>query len=290
MDNLGSISSKDKKLFIFNDNECGICLEKYRLTDELNATPCLHIFHNKCIKRWLNEQIYCPKCKGNCTIENLDQVSKSIYERLIHPNIKYEIQNAIELNNFNELVAIIEEFSFCATSSVYLKQSFLQIIEQQDNLKLDRILEKLLGEDSLSVDKHENICDLLQQILAEIVQKATNMTTIISLLDYDIFLTTDDLSTVFHRCFQDRKFNALSKILNNNYGVVFSIKINVIKGVIQEDINKNNKTEIKQALEVISILKQREEYSNDISDIIIDLLEFIEKTDNNESIIEAIIQ
>jgi hypothetical protein len=246
------------------------------------------MFHNKCIGKWLNKQTYCPSCKSNCSIDDLREVSKLIYARRTVIAIENRIQNALKLNKFNELVAIIEEISFCK-SGIYLKQAFLQIVEQQDNLKLDKILEKLLGEDSLSADKYEDVCNLFKEILVKIIEKSTNFETIILLSHYEIYLTTEELTIIFNQHFRDRAFDVLSEIIKN-YNAVFPININIIKKVIQKDINKNNNIAVKQALGVLSILKQQEEYSNDISDIIIDLLEFIEKTNNNESIIEAIMQ
>jgi hypothetical protein len=288
MNNFSSISTQDKILLRFNDGKCVICLDGYKLTDKLEATPCSHIFHNKCIKEWLNKQTYCPKCKSNCAIANLYKVTKLIHERLIITEIENSIHNAIKLNKFNELVAIIEELSYCK-SSVYLKQEFQQIIEQQDHSKLNRILEKLLSEDSLSADKYEDVYNLFKEILEKTIEQPTNFETIILLFNYEIYLTTEKMTIIFNQYFWARNFDVLSEIIKN-YNAVFSIDINIIKKVIQEDINKNNNIAVKQALGVLSILKQQEEYSNDISDIIIDLLEFIEKTDNNESIIEAIMQ
>ena len=56
---------------INNDDECPICLEKIKNKETIKLN-CNHIFHKKCIKRWINEtnnnpnlDITCPLCKVN---------------------------------------------------------------------------------------------------------------------------------------------------------------------------------------------------------------------------------
>ena len=56
------------------DNEkknCVICLEDFKTGDKTIILPCIHIFHNNCIKNWLKKQNSCPICKFKINSENM---------------------------------------------------------------------------------------------------------------------------------------------------------------------------------------------------------------------------
>ena len=45
------------------DTDCSICIEAYQDSDLLRRLPCLHLFHQECIDRWLGINVRCPICK-----------------------------------------------------------------------------------------------------------------------------------------------------------------------------------------------------------------------------------
>ncbi|KAG6592112.1 E3 ubiquitin-protein ligase, partial [Cucurbita argyrosperma subsp. sororia] len=45
------------------DPECCICLVKYRDEEEVRELPCSHLFHLKCVDKWLSITSSCPLCK-----------------------------------------------------------------------------------------------------------------------------------------------------------------------------------------------------------------------------------
>eukprot|EP00929_Paragymnodinium_shiwhaense_P000385 TRINITY_DN100635_c0_g1_i1.p1 TRINITY_DN100635_c0_g1~~TRINITY_DN100635_c0_g1_i1.p1 ORF type:complete len:491 (-),score=111.70 TRINITY_DN100635_c0_g1_i1:276-1748(-) len=45
--------------------ECELCLMDYEQGDELMRLPCLHLFHNHCVKPWLQKSYTCPVCQIN---------------------------------------------------------------------------------------------------------------------------------------------------------------------------------------------------------------------------------
>ena len=47
-----------------NENPCSICLENYKLTDEILYTNCNgnHFFHKSCIRKWFQNYSRCPLC------------------------------------------------------------------------------------------------------------------------------------------------------------------------------------------------------------------------------------
>ena len=54
---------------------CIICLENFKNGDKAIILPCIHIFHNECIKKWLQTQDSCPICKHKLTRENMESTS-----------------------------------------------------------------------------------------------------------------------------------------------------------------------------------------------------------------------
>lgn len=51
--------------------DCTICLAEFSVKEKVTSLPCLHIFHNQCIKEWLKEHNVCPVCKLALNSENL---------------------------------------------------------------------------------------------------------------------------------------------------------------------------------------------------------------------------
>uniref|UniRef100_A0A8C5TQ21 Ring finger protein 122 n=1 Tax=Malurus cyaneus samueli TaxID=2593467 RepID=A0A8C5TQ21_9PASS len=41
---------------------CAVCLEDFRMKEELGVLPCQHAFHRKCLLKWLEVRCVCPMC------------------------------------------------------------------------------------------------------------------------------------------------------------------------------------------------------------------------------------
>jgi hypothetical protein len=51
---------------------CSICQENFKNNkDTISITPCEHIFHNDCLKKWFKKNILHPKCP-NCNLNMLE--------------------------------------------------------------------------------------------------------------------------------------------------------------------------------------------------------------------------
>ena len=82
--------NKDKFGDTFTDDECSICIMKYIVTDKIKVLPCKHIFHKKCIKKWLNKEDTCPLCNFDLKKEiekRKVELERHIYEEE-HPQIE----------------------------------------------------------------------------------------------------------------------------------------------------------------------------------------------------------
>ena len=48
-----------------NFEKCVVCMEKYKINDDIKTLPCFHIFHKECIEQWLKAgKDTCPICKN----------------------------------------------------------------------------------------------------------------------------------------------------------------------------------------------------------------------------------
>ena len=50
------------------DDECAICMAKYKAKDEVVQLPCegKHVFHKRCLMQWFERQPVCPTCRFDC--------------------------------------------------------------------------------------------------------------------------------------------------------------------------------------------------------------------------------
>lgn len=52
------------------DEDCPICLDGYNSQSQIILLPCLHPFHDNCIKEWLSKNVTCPICRKDINKEN----------------------------------------------------------------------------------------------------------------------------------------------------------------------------------------------------------------------------
>ena len=57
---------------IENFEKCVICMEKYKINEDIKTLPCFHIFHKDCIEQWLKAgKDTCPICKNKVNNNDL---------------------------------------------------------------------------------------------------------------------------------------------------------------------------------------------------------------------------
>ncbi|XP_052316719.1 RING finger protein 122-like [Oncorhynchus keta] len=52
----------DPKKLNLHGQTCAVCLEDFKVKDELGVLPCQHTFHRKCLVKWLEVRCVCPMC------------------------------------------------------------------------------------------------------------------------------------------------------------------------------------------------------------------------------------
>jgi len=65
-------------------DECCICLDEYKKKSKVSRLECCHIFHKKCIEKWLLEKPICPLCKFDIfediiVVEDDSDIEERIY-------------------------------------------------------------------------------------------------------------------------------------------------------------------------------------------------------------------
>ena len=66
---------------------CSICLESFTLTSDIYTTPCGHVFHYECIRKWLESgNQHCSQCRQDCTIDEIVKLYFSENESALENN------------------------------------------------------------------------------------------------------------------------------------------------------------------------------------------------------------
>ena len=72
LNNLPETQIEDVSKLDQEKKNCVICLEDFKNGDKAIILPCIHIFHNNCIKFWLKTKNTCPICKFKLTGSNIN--------------------------------------------------------------------------------------------------------------------------------------------------------------------------------------------------------------------------
>ena len=102
---------KERKIFKdiikkYEDNAlCTICLDEFKLSDEIHISKCKHIFHYKCIEESINKNSSdCPNCRSNLKTgekKNVASTNNNIYNLWnVDNNLRYD-NNINNINNMN---------------------------------------------------------------------------------------------------------------------------------------------------------------------------------------------
>jgi hypothetical protein len=51
---------------------CSVCLDEIGENDPFLITPCKHVFHDQCLRRWVDEHADCPLCRTGLPSIDID--------------------------------------------------------------------------------------------------------------------------------------------------------------------------------------------------------------------------
>ena len=54
--------------------ECSTCLESFTSKCDISTTPCGHVFHTECMRKWLINEKSCPQCRKPCTEKQMIKI------------------------------------------------------------------------------------------------------------------------------------------------------------------------------------------------------------------------
>lgn len=57
-------------------DDCSICLEEFKCRQHCRKFGCSHVFHKKCIDKWLTKNTQCPVCRA--CVQPLQPITRSI--------------------------------------------------------------------------------------------------------------------------------------------------------------------------------------------------------------------
>ena len=135
----------NEKINFNNCDSCSICCENFTLgKSEVSITPCSHVFHYKCIIKWVNEKNKDPNCP-NCNYKFIEYMNNPIKKSQIkRKRIDYDENKTNAINMKNIIDIDIDEgemkrnYSEDLPSSEYLRIKVLPknknfIIENKEN-------------------------------------------------------------------------------------------------------------------------------------------------------------
>ncbi|KAL5722837.1 RING-type E3 ubiquitin transferase [Ranunculus cassubicifolius] len=73
-----SIQALRKVVFTEDDKEkeCAICLDELEIGGEGKEMPCMHMYHEKCIEKWLGIHGSCPVCRHEIPMDGKQSMKK----------------------------------------------------------------------------------------------------------------------------------------------------------------------------------------------------------------------
>ena len=127
---------------------CSICLESFTLTSDIYTTPCGHVFHYECIRKWLESESHqlgiqnCPQCREKCAINETIRLCFS--------------ENDLALDENNSCTQLQSE-------NLRLQQEVIALKSREVDAN-QRYVDKLLNQDLL--DQIQENMNLLKEVNA----------------------------------------------------------------------------------------------------------------------------
>ena len=137
---------------------CSICQEHVNFcNEEISVLNCGHLYHQSCLRRWLDTSSTCPECRS--------AVARNNFVQKIYPSIAEGTYVAYKgsSDKTKNILKVYED------TTKNLQKMFTERIEdiEKENLKLKEDLEKFLTEKNLVDNKNVKLTRDLQKCLDE---------------------------------------------------------------------------------------------------------------------------
>ena len=169
----------DKRFPKINDDTCAICLNKIEKNDSVAVLDCGHVFHEACIKRWVNTRQTCPVCIQPILInKDFKRIKKMTPEELFLEavkdgdlaNVTQMLEDGIDVNAHDEngktalMWACLNEHAIVALALLERKDIEVNLMNKKDNTALHwasysgmlAVVEKLIAKDA-DVNKQNKV-------------------------------------------------------------------------------------------------------------------------------------
>ena len=161
---------------------CSICLKDIKFCDEeISVLKCGHLFHQRCLRQWLNTSSTCPECRCKVITKNVVQKLYPSVNRdadLVYRGSSNETKSIFKIYEdstknlqkmFNERIVNLEEENSTLTEKLQKSLSDVQkcsdekdLVETR-NIKLTKDLQKSLDEKDVVVQENLRLKSKIKQ-------------------------------------------------------------------------------------------------------------------------------
>uniref|UniRef100_A0A182WTS3 RING-type domain-containing protein n=1 Tax=Anopheles quadriannulatus TaxID=34691 RepID=A0A182WTS3_ANOQN len=85
---------------------CSVCSELYVPEAHVVSTPCGHMFHNDCIRQWLERSKTCPDCRASCISTKLIKMHFNVTAHLARPTSQRNNADAVPMESLMDNITI----------------------------------------------------------------------------------------------------------------------------------------------------------------------------------------
>lgn len=137
------------------DFSCNICTETFFNSKDIFSTKCGHVFHQICLRKWLDKSKTCPDCRSLCIPRQIFQLYLTFDSSLMGVVLNKKIEdNREEVEKTKqEIHEKISEIFTTQNCLVAQKESVNTILEQ---LELEQNANQKLSEKVKSLKKEKN--------------------------------------------------------------------------------------------------------------------------------------
>ena len=146
---------------------CLICQEDIHFChEEISVVNCGHLFHKKCLQKWLDTNSTCPKCKSAVTtndfVQNIYPSKKEDSDFMLN-KLSEETENLVKISSTENIQKMLtERINIRENKNLKLieENSRLKIenehLKNHNQLKKDFELQSLKNEENLNIENIDN--------------------------------------------------------------------------------------------------------------------------------------